>query len=43
MINHNKCGLCRVDIENLAVTSGDAILIDNINLSLHCGELTALI
>ena len=43
MINHNSCGLCRIDIENLSVKSGSDILIDDINISLHCGELTALI
>jgi zinc transport system ATP-binding protein len=43
MINHNSCGLCRIDIENLSVASGSTILIEDINLSLHCGELTALI
>jgi len=43
MSNHNSCGLCRIDIENLSVTSGNSILIEDINLNLHCGELTALI
>lgn len=40
---HNSCGLCRVEIENLSVKSGKDILLDNINLEFHCGQLTALI
>ena len=40
---HNSCGLCRIDIENLTVKSGNNTLIDNINISFHCGQLTALI
>ena len=40
---HNSCGLCRIDIENLTVVSGQDILIENINLDFHCGQLTALI
>lgn len=40
---HNSCGLCRIDIENLKVTSGQDTLIENINLDFHCGQLTALI
>ncbi len=40
---HNNCGLCRVDIQNLYVKNHNDIIINNINLSLHCGELTAII
>ncbi len=40
---HNSCGLCRVEIENLSVKSGKDILLDNVNLEFHCGQLTALI
>lgn len=40
---HNSCGLCRVEIENVSVKSGEDILLDNVNLEFHCGQLTALI
>lgn len=40
---HNQCGLCRVEIKDLCVRSGKDVLIENIHLELHCGELTALI
>ena len=30
-------------MKNISVTSGEDILLDNINLTFHCGELTALI
>lgn len=41
--NHNNCGLCRIDIEDLSVISRKDIIIDDINLTFHCGELTAII
>lgn len=40
---HNSCGLCSIEIAGLSVTSGVDILIEDINLTFHCGELTALI
>lgn len=40
---HNSCGLCRIDIENLTVKSGQDVLIENITMDFHCGQLTALI
>lgn len=43
MTSHNSCGLCSIQIENLSVMSGRDQLIHDINLTLHCGELTALI
>ena len=43
MSNHNSCGLCSIEMKNISVTSGQDILLDNINLTFHCGELTALI
>ena len=43
MSNHNSCGLCSIEMKNISVTSGEDILLDNINLTFHCGELTALI
>ena len=43
MSNHNSCGLCSIEMKNISVTSGEDILLDNINLTFHCGELTAII
>ena len=43
MQSHNHCGLCSITLKNIQVTSGQDILLDHINLQLHCGELTALI
>ncbi|WP_352399448.1 metal ABC transporter ATP-binding protein [Anaerotignum sp.] len=42
-MNHNCCGLCSIEIADLAVNSGRDSLIHDVNLTLHCGELTALI
>lgn len=38
-----ECGLCRINIEHLGVRKGDQVLLEDVNLHLHCGELTALI
>ena len=43
MKSHNNCGLCQIDIENLSVINRGDIIIENINLTFHCGELTAVI
>ena len=43
MKSHNNCGLCRLDIEGLGVKSHGDIIIQDINIALHCGELTAVI
>ena len=40
---HNNCGLCKVNIENLAVYDGSEAIIHDVNMEFHCGELTALI
>ncbi len=37
------CGLCCTKIENFAVTRGNTEILKDINLHIHCGELTALI
>ena len=42
-INRQACGLCCTTIENLGVTRGKTVILDRINLHIHCGELTALI
>lgn len=40
---HNSCGLCSIAMKNISVISGEDTLLDNVNLTFHCGELTALI
>ncbi|MBR5122209.1 MAG: metal ABC transporter ATP-binding protein [Anaerotignum sp.] len=41
--SHNSCGLCSIQMKNISVISGDDTLLDDVNLTFHCGELTALI
>lgn len=38
-----KGGLCCTRIENFSVRAGKLTILENINLHIHCGELTALI
>ena len=42
-MNHNSCGLCSIEMKDISVISGEDTLLDNVNLTFHCGELTALI
>lgn len=37
------CGLCCTKIENFGVTIGKKRILENVNIHIHCGELTALI
>lgn len=39
----NCCGFCCTKIENFGVTFGKAQILENVNLHIHCGELTAII
>ncbi len=39
----NFCGMCCTKIHNLSVSFGSVRVLENINLHIHCGELTALI
>lgn len=41
--NGNPCGLCCTKIIDLSVTLGGAEILSDINLHIHCGELTAII
>lgn len=41
--NRQACGLCCTTIEDLRVVRGKNIILDDVNLHIHCGELTALI
>ena len=42
-MNHNSCGLCSIEMKDISVISGEDTLLDHVNLTFHCGELTALI
>jgi len=37
------CSLCCTRIENLGVTKGHNVILENVNIHIHCGELTAII
>ena len=37
------CKLCRIEVDHLSVTAGHQVLLRDVNLHIHCGELTALI
>lgn len=37
------CGLCCTKLENIGVTAGKTTILEDVNLHIHCGELTAII
>jgi len=37
------CGLCCTKIENFGVTKGSVRILEDVNIHIHCGELTAII
>jgi len=39
----HSCGLCCTKIKNFGVTLGNTVILEDINLHIHCGELTAII
>jgi len=39
----NSCGLCCTKIENIGVIKGGKDILKDVNLHIHCGEMTALI
>lgn len=39
----NSCGLCCTKVQNFGVTKGKTIILKDVNLHIHCGDLTALI
>ncbi len=41
--NHNSCGLCCVKINGIKVQYEDKLALDNINIHVHCGEITCII
>ncbi len=42
-MNINKCQLCCTQLQNFGVTMGQNILLHDVNLHIHCGELTVII
>lgn len=38
-----KCNLCCTKINNFSVKKGEVVILENINLHIHCGDLTAII
>ncbi len=45
MLNNKKkpCGLHNVKLKNIGVTFGDQVVLENINLQIHCGTMAAII
>jgi zinc transport system ATP-binding protein len=43
MADNGRCGSCCTRIENFGVTAGNTTILENVNLHIHCGELTAII
>lgn len=43
LANHNSCGLCCVKINGIKVEYSDKLALDNINIHVHCGEITCII
>lgn len=39
----NACGLCCIKVKNLGVRFGSEVVLDNINLHVHCGTITEII
>lgn len=42
-MKHDRNKLCETKVENFGVKVGELIIFENVNFTLHCGELTALI
>lgn len=43
LISDNRCGLCCTKVENFGVAIGENTILENVDLHIHCGELTAII
>lgn len=39
----NSCGMCCTKIRDLSVRYGNTTVLNNVNLHIHCGEITAII
>ncbi|MDF9408406.1 metal ABC transporter ATP-binding protein [Pelotomaculum isophthalicicum JI] len=42
-LHRESCGLCRTELKNFGVTIGKTEILRDIDLHIHCGELTALV
>jgi len=42
-VNESACGLHCIKANNITVKKGNEIIIDNVNLHIHCGKITVLI
>jgi len=42
-LHKESCGLCCTKLKNFGVTIGNTEILYNVNLHIHCGELTALV
>ena len=40
---HGHCGLCRVELDHVSVVREGDVLLRDVNLHIHCGQLTALV
>lgn len=40
---HHDCALRSIEMRGLSVASGEDVLLEDVNLTFHCGQLTALI
>ena len=38
-----KCNLCCTKISNFSVKKGESVILEDVNLHIHCGDLTAII
>lgn len=43
LTKHNSCGLCCVKVNNINVRFGDRVILQDINIHVHCGEITCII
>ncbi len=42
-LHSDRCGLCRIELDHVSVTAQGDTLLQDVNLHLHCGRLTALV
>ena len=42
-MHSEHCGLCRIELEHVSVSAGGDTLLRDVNMHIHCGQLTALV
>ena len=42
-MHSEHCGLCRIELEHVSVSAGGDTLLSDVNMHIHCGQLTALV